>query len=581
MNYEITEQIKAANKEIKPDLVIKNGKIVNVFTLEIEEEDLAIHNGFIVGIGSYEGKKTVDAKGKFIVPGLIDGHVHIESSMVPPSHFAHVVVPHGVTTVVTDPHEIANVAGVEGIQFMLDDSEGSILDTLFMLPSCVPATPFENSGAELSAEDLAPFYEHPRVIGLAEVMDYPSVSNAEPGMIQKLTDARTRHRVIDGHGAGLDAHSMNVYGSAGITTDHESTQMEEAKERLRKGLYVIIREGSGAKDLRSLIPLVNAGNARRFLFCTDDKHLDELKENGSIDDNVRLAVSQGLDPILAIQMATLNASECYGLKTKGAVAPGYQADLLFIKNLEEFQVEEVYKNGKLVAKEGEMLSEAALIKAPPSALMSSVNLTCFTKEMLSMKMEKGGKAYAIKLKPNSLVTEKITVEPAVIKDEFQPEGDADLLKMAVIERHHNTGNVGLGMIQGLGFTKGAIALTVAHDSHNLVTAGLNDEDMLVAIQEIERINGGIVLVKDGDVLASITLNIAGLMSSETGEKTYSELKKLDKSLSELGFNGDFNPFSALSFMCLPVIPALKLTDLGYFDAVKGTHIAFKVNEEIE
>lgn len=569
----LTKRIEVSNKQHPADVVIKNGKIINVFTLEVESGDVAIFDGKIVGIGEYSGEKEVDATGKFIVPGLIDGHVHIESSMVPPSHFSHVVVPHGVTTIVTDPHEIANVAGEEGIQFMLDDSEGIPLDAMFMLPSCVPATPFENSGAKLTAENLEPFYDHERVLGLAEVMDYPSTAAAEQGMVNKLFDAQKRGRIIDGHGAGLDDHAMNIYGTAGITTDHECTTAEEAQERLRKGLYVLIREGSGAKDLQALIPLVNERNARRFLFCTDDKHLDELMENGSIDDNVRLAVQHGLDPLLAIQLATLNAAECYGLKTKGAIAPGFEADILLVEDLREFTITDVFKNGQLVAQHGHMLLKEKTVKRPNEKLLNTVHLTEVTKQSLNINASQSGKAHAIKLVPNSLVTEKIVVKPSQDSGSFKASVKQDLMKMAVIERHHLTGNIGLGLIQGLGFTDGAIALTVAHDSHNIVVAGTNDEDMLKAIQEVSKIRGGLILVKQGEVIASLALDIAGLMSSGTGTDTYDDLKRLDEGLEELGFRGDFNPFSALSFMCLPVIPELKLTDLGYFDGLAGKHIA--------
>jgi len=571
----LTERIRVSNKQKPADVVIKNGKIVNVFTLEIESGDVAIFDGKIVGIGEYSGKKEVDAAGKFIVPGLIDGHVHIESSMVPPSHFSHVVVPHGVTTIVTDPHEIANVAGEKGIQFMLNDSEGISLDAMFMLPSCVPATPFENSGAELTAEHLQPFYDHERVLGLAEVMDYPSTAGAKEGMVNKLYDAHIRGRVIDGHGAGLDDHAMNIYGTAGITTDHECTTAEEARERLRKGLYVLIREGSGAKDLEALIPLVNEKNARRFLFCTDDKHLDELMENGSIDENVRLAIQHGLDPLLAIQLASLNAAECYGLKTKGAIAPGYEADILLVDDLHAFTITDVYKNGQLVAQHGQMLLNEKTVAKPNEELLNTVHLPEVTKESLKIKASDTGKAHAIKLIPNSLISEKIVVKPTQTKGDFTACVQQDLMKMAVIERHHLTGNIGLGLIQGLGFTSGAIALTVAHDSHNLVVAGTNDEDMLTAIQEIEKIRGGMILVKEGEVIASLTLDIAGLMSSKTGTDAYKGLKQLDEGLKQLGFRGQFNPFSALSFMCLPVIPELKLTDLGYFDGVVGKHISIE------
>ncbi|MCE7791619.1 adenine deaminase [Salipaludibacillus sp. CUR1] len=574
---ELINQIRSANKAQEADLVFKNGKIVNVFTLDVETADVAVTDGKIIGIGEYEGKKEVDASGKYIVPGLIDGHVHIESSMVPPSHFSQIVVPHGVTSVVTDPHEIANVTGEKGIQFMLDDSEGIPLDVFVNLPSCVPATPFENSGAVLSAENLEGFYSHSRVLGLAEVMDYPSTAEAQEDMAAKIHDARVRDRVIDGHGAGLGSHAMNVYGTAGISTDHECTTAEEARDRLRKGLYVIIREGSGAKDLEALIPVVNERNSRRFLFCTDDKHLDELLEKGSIDDNVRLAVKNGLDPLLAIQLATLNAAECYGLKTKGAVAPGFDADLLLVDDLKAFTVSDVYKNGKLAARDGKMLTDEKLVKRPGNDLLKTVNLPEITEESLAVPVSETGKAHAIKLRPNSLVTEKIIVNPDERKGLFEAAPAKDLLKMAVIERHHMTGNIGLGFINGLGLSGGAVALTVAHDSHNLVVAGANDKDMLQAAREVEKMDGGMVLVEEGNVIARLPLNIGGLMSSGGVEETYTNLKELDKGLETLGFTGQFNPFSALSFMCLPVIPELKLTDLGYFDGVAGKHIPLEAD----
>jgi adenine deaminase len=575
---DLINRIHVANKVAPADLVIKNGKIVNVFTLEIEEGDVAIYNGMIVGIGNYEGKKEIDAKGKYVVPGLIDGHVHIESSMVPPHKFSDVVIPHGVTTVITDPHEIANVTGTDGIQFMIQDSERVPLDVLFMLPSCVPATPFEHSGATLTAEDLAPFYDHERVLGLAEVMDYPSTAAGVPDMMAKLHDALSKEKLIDGHGAGLDAEAMNVYGTARITTDHECTTAEEAAERIKKGLYVLIREGSAAKDLQALIPQVNATNARRFLFCTDDKHLDELIAEGSIDANIRLAVKHGLDPLLAIQLATLNAAECYGLKTKGAIAPGYLADLLLVNDLDSFTISHVFKNGELVAEDGKALPEDLDERHLPEKLTNTVNTPEVNLEKLAIPASSLGQAYAIKLQPNSLVTEKIIVEPPQYKGNFISSPADGLLKLAVIERHHQTGNIGLGFIQGLGLKEGAIALTVAHDSHNLVVAGADDKDMLIAINEVEKMKGGMVIVKHGEPIASLPLTIAGLMSASSIEETLAKMKGVDEALVELGFIGNFNPFSALSFMCLPVIPQLKLTDMGYFDCTLGTHLNIAVEK---
>ncbi|QKS70535.1 adenine deaminase [Paenalkalicoccus suaedae] len=578
MMEQLKKRIHVANGKEKADVVIKNGKVVNVFTREVEEADIAIIDGKIAGIGpSYEGHREIDADGKYLMPGFIDGHVHIESSMVTPSRFVDVVVPHGVTSVITDPHEIANVAGKEGLTFMLDDSEGIPLDAYFMLPSCVPATPFENTGAALSAEDLRSFYDHPRVLGLAEVMDYPSVASTSEDMMQKLLDASELRGQIDGHGAGLDAKAMNVFRAAGITTDHECTTAEEAKDRLRRGLYVIIREGSAAKDLNALIPLVSETNSRRFLFCTDDKHLDELMKEGSIDACVRMAVQDhGVDPLVAIQLATINAAECFGLSKKGAIAPSYDADILFVNNLTDFAITHVMKNGEVVAENGKMKVAQERVAEIPAPLVESVKLPEITEATFDVQAT-GEKVHVIDYAANSLVTSKSTASLPVKNGVFQSDHEQDIMKLAVIERHKLTGNIGLGFIRGLHLDRGAIALTVAHDSHNLVVAGYDSADMLVATLALRDMQGGLVIVDKGEVLAKLPLNLAGLMSTVDAEETLRDLEAVDGHLQTLGFDGNFNPFSALSFMCLPVIPNLKLTDLGYFDMSLGKHIEIVAN----
>lgn len=563
--------IQTADQQHPADLVFKNASIVNVYSKEIETGDVAVIDGVIAGIGSYQGKEEVDVNGKYLLPGFIDGHVHIESSMVSPSRFADVVVPGGVTTIVTDPHEIANVKGKEGIQYMLDDSEKAPLNTYFMLPSCVPATPFENSGAKLTAKDLHPFYHHPRVIGLAEVMDYPSVAGTAPDMMQKLQDAADKKVNIDGHGAGFNAHQVNVYKAAGITTDHECTTAEQALERVRRGMYVIIREGSAAKDLQALLPAVNEANSRRFLFCTDDKHLDELMAEGSIDANVRMAVEQGLDPVTAIQMASLNAAECFGLTQKGAIAPGMDADIIVAGDLQYFSAEMVYQQGKKVAEHGKMLGGETKQHPVPSSLTQSVQIPDIDESAFAVEVNVDEEALCIEYIPNSIVTKQKKVKLPQENGMFNASPEQDTMKLAVIERHKNTGNIGLGFIYGLGFQEGAFALTVAHDSHNIVAAGYSDADMKTAVEKVRDMQGGLVLVKSGEVIASLSLDLAGLMSTRPAAEAVKGLTAVEEGFAALGFSGSFNPISALSFMCLPVIPSLKLTDMGYFDSLTGKH----------
>lgn len=572
----LKKRIAAANKESLADLVIKNGKIIDVFNLEIMEGDVAITDGMIVGIGEFEGKQVIDAKGRYISPSFIDAHVHIESSMVTPSEFAKVVLPHGVTTVITDPHEIGNVSGVKGIGFMLDDSENIPLDVFTMLPSCVPATPFENSGATLTAKELEPFYTHERVLGLAEVMDYPSLQTGDDSIVDKITVSSDYSHNIDGHLAGLDTNAINVYKSAGIRTDHECTTVPEALERIRRGMYLLIREGSVAKDLKSIIGVVNERNARRCLFCTDDKHLDDLIEEGSIDHNIRLAIMEGLDPLLAIGIASLNVAECYGLYTKGAIAPGYDADFLLLEDLKSISISEVYKEGKQVAAHGQFVGESIVKPEPEPSLTSTVHIPELTEKHLEIEIGLTKEAHIIEVIPNHLRTNKQIEKVQVENGFFIPSIQQDQLKMVVVERHNRTGNIGLGIVKGFGLKKGAIATTIAHDSHNIVATGTNDRDILQAIEELNDMNGGLVMVREGNVIASLSLPIAGLMSNQGFEEVASGLRELQNAFEELGFSGDFNPFLTLSFLTLPVIPQLKLTDLGLFDVKGSRHIEVRV-----
>ncbi|OLO26449.1 adenine deaminase [Alkalihalophilus pseudofirmus] len=570
----IYDYIHTAARTEQADLVIKNGKIIDVFNGEIIEEDVAITNGKIVGIGSYRGNTYFDAKGCYICPTFIDGHVHIESSMLIPQQLEKVLVPNGVTTLIADPHEIANVSGTEGIQYLIDNSKQSLLDIYFMIPSCVPATSFENAGAVLEAEDIIPFYNNPNVLGLAEVMDFPAVLYGNEKIVNKLTSALQSGKLIDGHAAGLDKYGINTYRAAGIQSDHEAVSAEEAKIRLQRGMYLMIRQGSVAKDLEALLPVVTERNARRCLFVTDDKHLDDLVEEGSIDHNVRLAIANGMDPIQAISMATLNTAECFQLKNKGAIAPGFDADLLILSDLHQVTIEDAFLKGEHVVQEGILQSNLTTTepKPTPVALTNSVNINPVTQDDLKIILAKKT-ANIIEVIPNSLITNHLQEEVDIEDKLFVSSIAKDQLKLAVIERHKQTGNIGLGIVKGMKLKEGAIATTVAHDSHNIIVCGTNDSDIVKAISEIEDMQGGIAIVKEGKLLNSLPLPISGLLTDQDYKITLEQMKSLNTSLSLLGFSGDFNPFLTLSFLALPVIPDLKLTDTGLFQVKEFKHIS--------
>lgn len=555
----LKETINIAKGEKKAELVLKNANIVNVFTNEIIKGDVAIYKGKIVGVGKYEGDKEIDLTGKYLSPGFIDGHVHIESSMVSPSQFAKAILPRGTTTIIADPHEIANVKGIEGIRYILDASENLPLDVYVMLPSCVPATPFENAGAVLDAEDLKELIDEERVLGLGEMMNYPGVINGDKDVLEKIVMAK--EKIIDGHGPLINDKDLNAYIGAGVSTEHECTTTDEMMERLRLGMYVLIREGSAARNLKTIIGEVNKDNLRRCVFCTDDKHPGDILTDGSIDHNIRLAIESGLDPIDSIKMATLNAAECYGLKGKGAIAPNYYADLVVIDNLEDFNVLKVFKEGKLIAEDLQSLFNEA--KADNSKMINTVNVKKVIEEDLTIYL-KGNKANIIKLLPHSLVTEKVEREVAVKDRKFKPSHD--ILKVAVVERHKRTGNIGLALVEGFGLKNGAIASTVAHDSHNIIIIGDNDKDMILAIEELERAEGGITMVSEGKVVDTLPLTIGGLMSEESLNKVNEKLNQMLKiAYEKLGVNKEHDPFMTLSFIALPVIPDIKVTDLGLFD----------------
>jgi adenine deaminase len=575
----LKRRILVASKKVPADLVVKHGKILNVFTGEFIEGDMAIVDGMIAGIGSYEGHEIMDAKGKIIVPGFIDAHVHVESSLLLPREFAKVVLQHGVTTVITDPHEIANIAGEEGIQFMLDDSKNLPLDIFVMLPSSVPATPFESNGARLNAEHLSPFMTDPRVLGLAEVMDFPSVSTGDAGMIDKLVMTQSSGGVIDGHAAGLGKEDLNIYMSAGIRTDHESINDKEAKDRLDLGMYLMIREGTVAKDLEALLPVITVQNSRRCLFVTDDKLVDDLINEGSVDHIVRLAIQKGLDPVIAIQMVTLNAAECFGLRDLGAIAPGYQADFLLLDDLTSLSIHQVYKKGKRIVDKGQIqIAEFPSLDCHElSTSLPKLNSKKVTVEDLEIPLN-SSKCHVIEIIPNSLITQHRREHVDVQNGAFCPSTEKDQLKLAVIERHKSTGHVGVGIVKGFQLKKGAIASTVAHDSHNIVVVGTSDQEMLAAIEQVTRTNGGLVVVDGKDVLADLSLPVAGLMSDNKYDVVYQSLKTLNEALFRIGSPKTFNPFLMLSFLTLTVIPELKLTDKGLFEFSSFSHIGISVKE---
>ncbi|MBC2291279.1 adenine deaminase [Listeria welshimeri] len=574
---QLQERVAVSDGREKADLVIKNGRIVNVFSGEIMEGDIAIKNGYIAGIGDFsEAEQIMDAAGEFIVPGFIDAHVHVESAMVTPAEFARVILPNGVTTIVTDPHEIANVAGEKGIEFMLEDAKGAPLDMFVMLPSSVPATEGEHNGETLHAKKLHPLYKHEKVIGLAEVMDFPSVAKGSSDILTKIIDAKKEGGRIDGHGAGLTSADLNNYLAVGIRTDHESTNAKEAVDRLRAGMFVMLREGTVGRDLLQTISAVSEKNSHRFCFCTDDKLINDLITEGSINYNIRLAIENNIDPITAIQMATINAANCHNLPYLGAVAAGYQADIVFLKDLQTIEISKVLKNGQVVVENGAR-NEAAFEKQHSETFISPKIQHHLSKQDLELPLT-NDTCYVIGMKQNNLFTEKLMEQVNVENGKFVPSIEKDLLKMAVVERHHNTGCVGVGIVKGFGLKEGAIATTVAHDSHNIVAVGVSDEAMEKAINYVTEMGGGIAVVDEtGKVLHDLALPVAGLLSNKPYEEVERDLAGLLKAFNQISNAKGFDPFLTLSFLTLPVIPELKLTDQGLFDFATFQIIPNEVN----
>ncbi|MEK4227936.1 adenine deaminase [Solibacillus sp. FSL H8-0538] len=572
-------RIEISQKRIKADFILKNAQVADVFNLRWRLADIVVADGRIIAIderGEFEAYEVEDAGGRYVIPGLIDAHIHIESSMLTPSEFNRIMLPHGITSVVTDPHEIANVSGTAGLQFMLDDAATAEMDIYFMLPSSVPGTSFEHAGAVLEATDLAAFEGHAAVLGLAEVMDFPAVLNGEHNMLAKIEFAQKAGMVIDGHCAGLTSNQIRGYRAAGIQTDHECVTADEARDRIEQGMYVFIREGSAAKNLKSLLPAVTAANARRFAFCTDDKHLDELMEQGSINYAVSLAIKEGMEPLQAIQLASLNVAECYQLKDKGALASGFIADFVMVEDLQTMKVSTVWKNGMKVTENGQMLSAPTPKIDIMPAITASVHLPKLTKDDLAILFTHGDRANVIEIMPDQLTTKRIECTVDVVEGQFVPSIEKDLLKLAVIERHHQLGTKGVAIVHGFGLQRGAVATTVAHDSHNAIVVGTNDADMLVALEALQKMQGGLVVVADGQVLEEFALPIAGLMTDLQANVAAKSLLNVHEALQQIHPDLHFHFFLTLSFLSLPVIPDIKLTDTGLFDVTQFQHISVEI-----
>ena len=577
MKEQLKKLIQTANGVIPADVVIQNCKVVNVFSGEIQEGDIAISDGQIAGIGSYEGKEVIDAEGRYAAPGFIDSHIHIESSYVSPEELGRLIVPHGGTTIMADPHEMANVCGEEGLKYMIEAGKRTALDIKFELPSCVPATPFENAGAVLGAAEIEGLISNPDFVGLGEFMNFPGVIGTDDDVMGKIIAAKKAGKWIDGHGSGLSDKALNAYVSAGILGDHECSTVEEMKERLDRGMYVLLRQGSACHNLRTLLQGVTPANSRRCLLCSDDRQRKTILAEGHLDDHLRICVEEGLDAVTAIRMATLNAAECFDLKDRGAIAPGYRADIVLLDDLTKFRVNRVFVEGKLVAEDGKYLPEVE--KYDISSVKGSVVLKDFSKDKFQMHL-KSNKVNVIGILPGGVVTEKLTAEIELDENgEFVWNPDQDIVKVAVLERHKGTGNVACGFLKGYGIKEGAVALSIAHDSHNLIVVGVNDDEMEFAVNSLVAQEGGIVLVKNGQVVESMPMPIAGLMSDMSGEWVDEKLTSIhEKAYSELGICGSVEPVMTLCFMSLIVIPELKLTDTGLFDVTTFSFVPVEVTE---
>lgn len=545
--------------------LLKNGSVINVFTGEIEKANVLLGDGKILGVGDYgdgEADKILDVSGKYICPGFIDGHIHIESTMLTPYELAKTVIPHGTTAIVADPHEIANVSGMSGIAYMIGASENLPMAVYMMLPSCVPATPLDESGAILEADDLRPLYRHMRVLGLGEMMNYPGVLTDNERVIQKIEDAKQCGKLVNGHAPLLSGKSLDKYIAAGIHDDHECSSFDEAKERIRKGQWVMIREGTAARNLEALLPLFDEPWAHRCLLVTDDRHPADLLEKGHIDGIIKKAVEAGKSVITGIQMATIQSAQCFGLRDTGAVAPGYRADILVLSDLEKVQVCDVFYHGERVVDNGKLINFAEPVVRNDiwKTVRNSFNLDKLTENKFHIESQ-NRKCRIIKTIPDQLITEEM-IEDIDFTKNNGIDVDRDILKLAVVERHFCTGHIGLGFISGIGMKKGAIASSVSHDSHNLIVVGENERDMTIAANRIRTLGGGLIVVADGKILAEMPLPVAGLMSQHSVAEAAKENENIRNAVYSLGVPQNIEPFMTTAFVSLPVIPNLKMTTRG-------------------
>jgi adenine deaminase len=539
------------------DILLTGGKLVNVFSGEIYTENVAITGERITGFGDYAARRTIDVRGKYLCPGFIEGHIHLESSMVSVSEFARSVAVRGTTSVVADPHEIANVLGLDGIKWVLESAKYQPLNLFLTLPSCVPATDLETSGAHLSSFDLYPFMSQHWVVGLGEMMNFPGVLAANPEVMQKIRMSRDKY--VDGHAPGLTGCQLDTYIASGIHSEHESTHIAEGREKLRKGMYLMMREGSATKNLDDLLPLCTCSNNRRILFVSDDRHPQDLMK-GHLNLLVRQAIKKGVAPVDAIRAVTINPAECFGLKNLGAIAPGFEADLVVIDNLKDFNIEMVLHRGLVVARDGRFVGRSRTRHTP---LRSSVNVKWLEKNDFILPA-KEGKAQVIELVPDQIITKSMLARPKVEDGRVIADTTRDILKLVVVERHLASGNIGKGLVKGFGLKKGAIASSVAHDSHNIICVGVDDESMFTAVVEVVKMGGGLAVADGEKVLGKLALPIAGLMSDRPLKEVVEQLDRLLSLTKKLG-SGVKDPFITLSFLALPVIPTLKLTDKGLID----------------
>jgi adenine deaminase len=564
---DLKKLIDTAAGRVPADLVIKNGLIADVYQGRFIQGNVAVSGGLIAGIGDYEGPETLDAEGAYILPGFIDSHIHIESSYVSPEEIGRLLVPRGGTTIIADPHEIVNVCGLAGLEYMLRASEETVLDIRMMLPSCVPATPFEHSGAVLDARTMEAPLGDRRILGLGELMNFPGVIHADDSVLDKIVLAKKAGKIIDGHSPKVRDRELNAYAAALIHTDHECADAEDLRQRVSRGMYVMLRQGSACHDLRSLIKGLTPENSRYCILCSDDRQPRTMLELGHLDDHLRICVQEGVDPMTAIRMATINAAECYRLHDRGGIAPGLRADLALVNNLKDFRVNQVFIKGQLAAREGRYLPPVR--RRDDSAVRSSFHVKDFSVDRLALGLSSGD-VWVIDLRPGSVVTGKGKAK--VRRDDsgrFVYDPRTGIAKIAVVERHRNTGNVALGLLRGYGIKHGAIALSIAHDSHNIIAVGVSDAEIACAVERLLEQNGGICLVKDGAVVDRMPMPLGGLMSDQSGEWVDQKLRAIhDAAHRTLEVNREVEPVMSLCFMSLAVIPELKLTDMGLFDVGK-------------